>query len=65
MKLAKLGHNPTLDVREPDLPVGLKVLYNALGKLSFLSLAGQNLGATCYANASIQVVVLICCIASF
>ncbi|TFK42426.1 hypothetical protein BDQ12DRAFT_644097 [Crucibulum laeve] len=35
---AKLGDNPTLDLREPGLPVGLR-----------------NLGATCYANASLQV----------
>ncbi|KAJ7172277.1 hypothetical protein C8R46DRAFT_1175273 [Mycena filopes] len=38
MKVAKLGSNPVEDVRDEDLPVGLK-----------------NLGATCYANASLQV----------
>ncbi|KAJ3732305.1 cysteine proteinase [Lentinula guzmanii] len=38
LPLAKLGENPVLHSRDPDLPVGLK-----------------NLGATCYANASLQV----------
>ncbi|KAJ3775406.1 cysteine proteinase [Lentinula raphanica] len=38
LPLAKLGENPVLRSRDPDLPVGLK-----------------NLGATCYANASLQV----------
>ncbi|KAF5389843.1 hypothetical protein D9757_003699 [Collybiopsis confluens] len=38
LHFAKLGENPLLDARDPDLPVGLK-----------------NLGATCYANASLQV----------
>ncbi|KIK57675.1 hypothetical protein GYMLUDRAFT_75287 [Collybiopsis luxurians FD-317 M1] len=38
LALAKLGENPLLSVKDPDLPVGLK-----------------NLGATCYANASLQV----------
>ncbi|KAF5380840.1 hypothetical protein D9615_004069 [Tricholomella constricta] len=38
MKALTLEEDPSLEVREPDFPVGLK-----------------NLGATCYANASLQV----------
>ncbi|PFH54210.1 hypothetical protein AMATHDRAFT_135316 [Amanita thiersii Skay4041] len=41
-KNAKLGDNPMQQGRIPELPVGLKVIFS-------------NLGATCYANASLQV----------
>jgi len=43
-----------LDSRDPDLPVGLRVGL-LLDKRNLTSLSIQNLGATCYANASLQV----------
>ncbi len=49
----KLGHNPHRRSREPDVPVGLKVGLE-LDHLRWLILV-QNLGATCYANAFLQV----------
>ncbi|KAF8077825.1 hypothetical protein FPV67DRAFT_1557276 [Lyophyllum atratum] len=45
MKAVGLEDNPALWTREPDFPIGLKHLIHK----------EQNLGATCYANASLQV----------
>jgi hypothetical protein len=54
LKGAKLGDNPILKEREPDFPVGLKVSISSRSQYPRL-IDIQNLGATCYANASLQV----------
>ncbi|KAF8969843.1 hypothetical protein BDZ97DRAFT_1956803 [Flammula alnicola] len=53
-KAAKLGRDPSQHSREIDLPVGLKVVI-ILSSLAINKSIFKNLGATCYANASLQV----------
>ncbi|KAI6045712.1 hypothetical protein EDC04DRAFT_2877115 [Pisolithus marmoratus] len=59
MKASDLGFNPMLNARDPELPVGLKVrgvrspFTNFNGDAA--NMTEQNLGATCYANAFLQV----------
>jgi len=54
MVSAKLGSDPADTSRKAEVPVGLKVLL--MFQYSFHNLIiTQNLGATCYANASLQV----------
>ncbi|KXN92215.1 Ubiquitin carboxyl-terminal hydrolase 48 [Leucoagaricus sp. SymC.cos] len=48
LEVTTVGFNPNEDSRVPEQPVGLK-------SSSLLISVHQNLGATCYANASIQV----------
>lgn len=59
LKASDLGFNPVLNARDPELPVGLKVEQNIvlseIVQRVILIHAIQNLGATCYANAFIQV----------
>ena len=56
LKAAKLGENPSYESREPDLPVGLKVnLMPFFSHTKAHLRKTKNLGATCYANASLQV----------
>ncbi|KAI6138857.1 hypothetical protein EDD17DRAFT_1782678 [Pisolithus thermaeus] len=49
LKASDLGFNPMINARDPDLPVGLKSNRAATNMIE------QNLGATCYANAFLQV----------
>jgi ubiquitin carboxyl-terminal hydrolase 48 len=58
LKASNLGDNPILDAREPDLPVGLKVWRAGFVQHILTGRCEQNLGATCYANAFLQVSVL-------
>ena len=53
-KRVKLGDSPLDDARDPDLPVGLYVRDPLRAHDQSLTCV-QNLGATCYANASLQV----------
>jgi ubiquitin carboxyl-terminal hydrolase 48 len=63
LKASDLGFNPVLNARDPELPVGLKVEQNIvlseIVQQVILIYAIQNLGATCYANAFIQVCVFL------
>lgn len=58
MKTVDLGEDPTEESRESDDPVGLKVLLVNLSNIHVIDDV-QNLGATCYANASLQVRLII------
>ena len=53
----ELGDDPHLNLHEPDIPVGLKVSIIVL-PVFWTNHPCQNLGATCYANASLQVSLL-------
>lgn len=54
LKIANIGNDPALETRSPGWPVGLRV--RIMPSFHLCSLRGvQNLGATCYANASLQV----------
>lgn len=56
LEVVNLGSDPSQTSREVDIPVGLKVSPSTLPLLcSMLTTGPQNLGATCYANASLQV----------
>ena len=60
IKASDLSLNPILSSRDPELPVGLKVgcgLVHDFMQIIFVH-ATQNLGATCYANAFLQVCIL-------
>ena len=58
IKASDLGLNPIFNSRDPDLPVGLKVfLVHDFMQIIYIC-AAQNLGATCYANAFLQVCIL-------
>lgn len=54
LKIANIGNDPALETRIPDCPVGLKVRVKLPFQWHNLRNV-QNLGATCYANASLQV----------
>lgn len=61
IKASDLGLNPILNSRDPELPVGLKVGHGRpiRGPMPITYVrATQNLGATCYANAFLQVGIL-------
>ena len=55
MSALDLGPDPTLDSRAEGSPVGLKVRDSLFYGLQSPLTCGQNLGATCYANAFLQV----------
>ena len=58
MKACKLGPDPTLLSKVSGIPVGLKVCSSdALSRVLTPRFPSQNLGATCYANAFLQVCV--------
>lgn len=58
IKASDLGLNPIFSSRDPDFPVGLKV-FLARGFMQIIYICAlQNLGATCYANAFLQVCIL-------